>query len=392
MRQPEPRTWSPLTVKMTAMSQVALAGTSWILGLNGSTWADAAHSVSADDWPQPRVGSEHAEARLSRPACRAGSTRRTLTRPQRPRSTATCSAGRTRTGCPARRATSSRSWTASTRPGSPRAGRSAWLTYVSVEDADAAAARVARRRRDGDARAAGRDGPRPDRGVRRPRGRRRSRSGSRAGGPGSGVVNAPGQLELERPPHARPRRRGSLLRRRVRLGGGHDRLRRRMESTMFRLPGYGDFLAERDPGLRERHADPSVPPGLHRCGRPGSSRSPPDGPPRWHVTFSAADTDAVVARAAELGGEVVHRAVRRRPGAHGHAARPAGRRVQREHVRAGRRRLSRGGTRRGASTSGAAIGGGPAVTSSVMTTSGRVAMRAGARCCRASVRRRPRVR
>ena len=35
-----------------------------------------------------------------------------------------------------------------------------------------------------------------------------------------------------------------------------------MESTMFRLPGYGDFLAERDPGLRERHADPSVPPGF----------------------------------------------------------------------------------------------------------------------------------
>ena len=37
---------------------------------------------------------------------------------------------------------------------------------------------------------------------------------------------------------------------------------------------------------------------------PGSSRSRPDAPPRWHVTFSAADTDAVVARAAELGGEV----------------------------------------------------------------------------------------
>ena len=78
-----------------------------------------------------------------------------------------------------------------------------------------------------------------------------------------------------------------------------------LESTMFRLPGYGDFLAERDPDLRERHADPSVPPGFSDAVawvEPLSAA----GPPRWHVTFSAADTDAVVARASELGGEVLH--------------------------------------------------------------------------------------
>ena len=48
----------------------------------------------------------------------------------------------------------------------------AWTTYVSVEDADATAAKVKRGRRHRDRRADGRDGPRPDGDLRRPDRRR----------------------------------------------------------------------------------------------------------------------------------------------------------------------------------------------------------------------------
>ena len=56
----------------------------------------------------------------------------------------------------------------------------AWSTYVSVEDAEATAAAVKEAGRHGDRRADGRDGPRPDGGLRRPGRRRVRRSGSRA--------------------------------------------------------------------------------------------------------------------------------------------------------------------------------------------------------------------
>ena len=74
---------------------------------------------------------------------------------------------------------------------------------------------------------------------------------------------------------------------------------------MWRLPGYGDHLAERDPGLRERQ-------GVGRRARrasptpsAGSNRSADGEPARWGVTFAVGDTDAVVARAVELGATVV---------------------------------------------------------------------------------------
>jgi hypothetical protein len=70
---------------------------------------------------------------------------------------------------------------------------------------------------------------------------------------------------------------------------------------MFRRPGYGDRLAELDPSLRERHAQPGVPPGFSDAVAwlvPGEA-------PRWSVTFSVDDVDVVAARCAEQGGAVV---------------------------------------------------------------------------------------
>ena len=99
------------------------------------------------------------------------------------------------------------------------------------------------------------------------------------------------ELELEQSPRARPRRRrpfyGAVFgweAATVEFGAG-------MESTMFRLPGYGDFLAERDPGTARA---PRRPVRAARVQRRGRWLEPlaADAPPRWHVTFSAADTDA----------------------------------------------------------------------------------------------------
>jgi uncharacterized protein len=70
---------------------------------------------------------------------------------------------------------------------------------------------------------------------------------------------------------------------------------------MFRVPGYGDRLAELDPSLRERHAEAGVPPGFSDAVAwlvPGDSAA-------WTVTFAVDDTDEIAARATELGGTVL---------------------------------------------------------------------------------------
>jgi predicted enzyme related to lactoylglutathione lyase len=76
------------------------------------------------------------------------------------------------------------------------------------------------------------------------------------------------------------------------------------ESTMWRLPGYGDVLAQADPGIRERQAAAGAPPGFEDAVAwllPLNG----NGVSRWSVTFTAANTDATAARAAELGGTVL---------------------------------------------------------------------------------------
>jgi uncharacterized protein len=76
--------------------------------------------------------------------------------------------------------------------------------------------------------------------------------------------------------------------------------------TMFRMPGYGDHLAERDPGLRERMADSGAPEGFEDAvAWLVPERGERDAPPHWSITFAVDDADAAAATAAELGGTVV---------------------------------------------------------------------------------------
>jgi len=82
------------------------------------------------------------------------------------------------------------------------------------------------------------------------------------------------------------------------VGGGAE---------MWRLPGYGDFLEKRDPGLRERMAQSGAPSGFEDV---VATLSPiaddqPDVPSHWSVTFAVEDADATAERAIELGGQVV---------------------------------------------------------------------------------------
>ncbi|MBS1862486.1 MAG: VOC family protein [Actinobacteria bacterium] len=74
---------------------------------------------------------------------------------------------------------------------------------------------------------------------------------------------------------------------------------------MWTLPGYGEFLEGDDPGLRRRVAESGAPDGfadvvaaLEPLAGDGAT------PARWSVTFAVDDADAIATRAAELGGEV----------------------------------------------------------------------------------------
>jgi len=82
------------------------------------------------------------------------------------------------------------------------------------------------------------------------------------------------------------------------LGGGAE---------MWRLPGYGEFLEQRDPGLRERMAQSGAPAGFEDA---VATLNPiaddqPDVPAHWSVTFAVDDADATAQRATELGGQVL---------------------------------------------------------------------------------------
>lgn len=76
---------------------------------------------------------------------------------------------------------------------------------------------------------------------------------------------------------------------------------------MWSLPGYGDFLEELNPGMREGMAEMGAPTGFEDV---VASLSPipadqPDTPPHWGVTFAVDDADAIAAKTRELGGTVV---------------------------------------------------------------------------------------
>jgi len=81
------------------------------------------------------------------------------------------------------------------------------------------------------------------------------------------------------------------------------------EFPTFCLPGYGDFLEKADPDLRTRQAEMNGPSGFEDVVaglvEMTSDQFPADVPPHWSVTFAVDDTDAIAARAAELGGTVM---------------------------------------------------------------------------------------
>jgi predicted enzyme related to lactoylglutathione lyase len=116
------------------------------------------------------------------------------------------------------------------------------------------------------------------------------------------LVNAPGSwnfsvLDVDDPGAAQDFYGGVFGWRSRPLGvGGFD------ETWMLRVEGYGDFLADSDPAIREVQAAGGGPEGfvdavalLTRGGGPAS----------WGTTFAVADADAAFARATELGARVV---------------------------------------------------------------------------------------
>jgi predicted enzyme related to lactoylglutathione lyase len=120
---------------------------------------------------------------------------------------------------------------------------------------------------------------------------------------GATIVNEPGSLNFNnlntRDPAGAKAFYGSVFGWEVLpLEGGFE---------MWTLPGYGDHLEERDPGLRERMVDSGAPAGFEDV---VASLNPigddqPNTPAHWGVTFAVDDADAIAEKAAELGGNVV---------------------------------------------------------------------------------------
>jgi predicted enzyme related to lactoylglutathione lyase len=74
-------------------------------------------------------------------------------------------------------------------------------------------------------------------------------------------------------------------------------------SPMWALPGYGDYLEELTPGLRDGMKQMGAPAGFEDVVAAIVPRE--GGPAHWSVTFAVDDVDAIVARARELGGSVL---------------------------------------------------------------------------------------
>ena len=181
-------------------------------------------------------------------------------------------------------------------------GTAVWNTYIWVEDADAAVAKV----RDAGGRVltdpfdvmdAGRMAVVTDREgaafcvwqARRHRGAR--------------IVNEPGALNFNSlntrdAQGARSFYRSVFGWETLSVGGGVE---------MWRLAGYGDFLALSDPELRQRQADSGAAPegfaDVVATLNPIADDQP-EISPHWSVTFAVDDADATARRATELGGRV----------------------------------------------------------------------------------------
>jgi uncharacterized protein len=77
--------------------------------------------------------------------------------------------------------------------------------------------------------------------------------------------------------------------------------------VMWTLPGYGDHLEQRSPGLREQMAQMGAPDGFIDVVAALNPIAADDTntPAHWSVTFAVDDADAAAAKAGELGGTVL---------------------------------------------------------------------------------------
>jgi hypothetical protein len=78
-------------------------------------------------------------------------------------------------------------------------------------------------------------------------------------------------------------------------------------SVGWTLPGYGDHLEERTPGLRKMQAEMGGPEGFIDVVAALNPIAGDDSetPPHWSVTFGVDDADDAARKASELGGEIV---------------------------------------------------------------------------------------
>ena len=174
-----------------------------------------------------------------------------------------------------------------------------WNTYVWVEDADETTAEGARRRRHGPdasrstfAAPAGWRSSRTRQAPPSASGRRRSTAAPRSStstARSTSTTSAPA-TSTARGRSTAPSSAGSVI-----------------HGSFWALPGYGDFLEQRNPGMREGMADMGAPERFEDVVASVNliAEDQPDTPAHWGVTFAVDDADAVAARAAELGGSVV---------------------------------------------------------------------------------------
>lgn len=77
------------------------------------------------------------------------------------------------------------------------------------------------------------------------------------------------------------------------------------KTSIWRLPGYGDFLAAGDPEIRARQDAAAAPGGFADAVAILNPMADGGAPARWNVTFAVSDADAAFARALALGATVV---------------------------------------------------------------------------------------
>jgi predicted enzyme related to lactoylglutathione lyase len=75
--------------------------------------------------------------------------------------------------------------------------------------------------------------------------------------------------------------------------------------TIFRLPGYGEFLLESNPELREQLESDGAPSSFMDAVALLVRESDASVPPHWSVTFAVDDADAAASRAEGLGATVL---------------------------------------------------------------------------------------